>query len=164
MLRSRKVLPAKNSLYVECVKIFSIEGELAAGALGAHAGDCRVFAAERAGPVLSKIEHPKIRVEGIIDEQAALQGLSHAEYELEHFCGLDQADLSGHNTQDAHFTSGRYESFPWRNGPYTTQARSAVGWMKKARLTLESYGSTVDIWFSREEARIIHQIFRGEIV
>ena len=132
--------------------------------LRAHAGYGWVLAAERTGPVLSKIEHPKIRVEGIIHEQAALQGLSHAEYELKHFCGLDQADLSGHNAQDADLASGRDESFPWRDGPYTTQARSAVGGMKKARLTLESYGSTVDIGFSREEARIIHQIFRGEIV
>ena len=137
------------------------EGNLVSGA---HAGYGRVFSAERTSLVLSKIEHPKIRVEGIVDEQAALQRISHAEYELKHFCGLDQADLSGHNAQDADLASGRDESFPWRNGPYTTQARSTIGGMKQARLTLESYGSTIDIGFSREEARIIHQIFRGEIV
>ena len=129
-----------------------------------HAGYGRIFSAERTGPVLSKIEHPKIRVQGIVDEQSSLQRLSHAEYELEHLRGLDQADLSGHNTQDADLTSGRDQPIRWRNGPYTTQAGSAASRMKQARLTFESRGSAIDIGFSREETGIIHQIFRGEIV
>ena len=124
----------------------------------------RVFSAEWTSLVLSKIEHPKIRVEGVVNEQAALQRISHAEYELKHLRGLDQADLSGHNTQDADLASGRDQPIRWRNGPYTTQARSTIGGMKQARLTLESRGSPVDIGFSREETGIIHQIFRGEIV
>ena len=130
----------------------------------AQARDGRFLSAERASPVLLNVEYPELHVKGVVDQQTTREGVSYAEYELEDLCGLDQANLPGHNAQDSHLTSGRDQPITWRGGPDTAQTWSAACRMKYARLALESRCSSVDIGLSREKARIVQQIFCGKII
>ena len=84
------------------------------------------LSAQRASPVLLNVEYPKLHVKGVVDQQTTREGVSYAEYELKDLCGLDQANLPGHNAQDAHLTSGRDQPITWRGGPDTAQTRPAA--------------------------------------
>ncbi len=84
------------------------------------------LSAERARRVLLNIEYPEFQIKGIVEQQTTRQRVSYAEYELEHFSGLDQANLPGHNAQDPDLTSGRDQPVPWRSGPDTAQTRPAA--------------------------------------
>jgi hypothetical protein len=66
----------------------------------------RLLSAERARRVLLNVEYPEFQIKGIVEQQSTRERLSYAEYELEHFSGLDQADLPGHNAQDPDLASG----------------------------------------------------------
>ena len=72
------------------------------------------------------IEYPEFQIKGIVEQQTTRQRVSYAEYELEHFSGLDQANLPGHNAQDPDLTSGRDQPVPWRSWPDTAQTRPAA--------------------------------------
>ena len=132
--------------------------------LGTHAGYSRFLSAQRASLVFLNVEHAKICVKGVVDQQTTLQRVSYTKYELEDLRGLDQANLPGHNAQDAHFTSGGHQPIPRGSRPYAAHTGAAARRMKYARLALESRRSSVDIGFCREEARIVEQVFCGEIV
>ena len=131
---------------------------------GGQAGDGRPLAAQGTGGIFLESQNSVIKMKRIVQEEAASQRVSNAEYQLHDFCGLDQADLSRDRAQDAYLASGRDEAVPWRVGPYTAQARASGSGMKDTSLALEARGSSEYIRLSREEAGIIHQVFGGEIV
>ena len=74
--------------------------------LSARAQACygRFLSAERASLVLVKVEYPELHVKRVVDQQATRQRVSYAEYELEDFRSLDQANLPWHDAQDAFTT------------------------------------------------------------
>lgn len=130
----------------------------------AHACYGRFLSAEWASLVFLNVEYPELHVKRVVEQQTTRQRVSYAEYEFEDLGGLDQANLPGHDAQDAHFASGRDQPIAWRGGPDTAQTRPAARRVKYTRLALESRCSSEDVGFPGEEARIVQQVFCGEII
>jgi len=124
----------------------------------------RFFSAERASLVLSNVEDPEVRLQGIIYQQTTREGVSYSEYQLEDLGGLNQANLPGHNGQDPYLASGRNQLIARRSGHEAAQTGATTRRVEYARLPLKSRCPSVNIRFFRKEAGIIQQVFCRKVI
>src|SRR4029077_3384913 len=120
-------------------------------------------AANRAVRVLSKLELAELHSQRIEEQQSGHETISAAEDQLDCFHGLNGADDARKNAQHAAFRAGWDEAGRRRFGIEAAVAR-AVGHAEHGNLAFEPENRAVHVGLAEQNAGVIDEITRGEIV
>ena len=126
-------------------------------------GDRRVRAAHRAVRVLAQLDLAETHRPRIEEQQAVLERLAVAQDQLDRLGRLDRADDPGEHAQHAALGARRHEAGRRRLGVEAAVARS-VGEAEDAGLPLEAEDRSVDVGLSEQDAGVVDEIARREVV
>src|SRR5258708_18314241 len=119
--------------------------------------------AHRAVWILAQLEFAEFHSESVKQEQASHEIIPAAENQLDRFHGLNGADDSGQNTQDAAFRAGRDQPRRRRFRIEAAVAR-AIGHTENRGLSFEAENRTVNVWFAQQDAGVVDEEASGKIV
>src|SRR6266478_5864298 len=144
----------------------------AGGLFAAHAakfvvidqlGNRRMRSAHRAVRILAQLELAELHPESVKQQQASHEIFPPAEDQLDRFHGLDGADDSGQNAEDAAFRAGRHKLRRRRFRIEAAVART-IGHAENGGLPFKPENRTVHVWLSQQNAGVIDEIARRKIV
>src|SRR5271165_4604949 len=125
--------------------------------------DGRMAPAHRAIRILAQLELAEFHPERIEQQQSPNQRVTLANNELERFSGLDGPDNSGEHAKHAALGAGRHQ--PWRRRFWVQAAVArAAGSAENRDLAFEAEYGAVNVGFAEQDAGVVHQVARGEIV
>ena len=125
--------------------------------------DRAMLAAHRAIRILSQLQFAEFHAERIEEQQAADEAVACAENQLDRFHRLNGADDAGQHAEHSAFGARRNESRRRRFGIEAAVAR-AIGHAEHGDLSLEAEDRSVHIRFAEQNARVVDEIARREIV
>src|SRR5467141_4439667 len=126
-------------------------------------GNRRMRSAHRAVRILAQLELAELHPESVKQQQASHEIFSPAEDQFDRFHGLDGADDSGQNAEDAAFRAGRHKPRRRRFRIEAAVART-IGHAENGGLPFKPENRTVHVWLSQQNAGVIDEIARRKIV
>src|SRR6266849_5343844 len=126
-------------------------------------GDGAMRTAHRAIWIFAQLEFADFHTQGVEKQQPPHEIFPAAQNQLDRFHRLDGADDSGQNAEDAAFRAGRHQPRRRRFRIEAAVAR-ATGHAEKSGLPLEAENRAVHIGLAEQNARVVDEIARGEIV
>src|SRR5271156_1775353 len=120
-------------------------------------------AAERAIGIFAELELAEAHGERVEEQQTADEGFTDADDEFQSFGCLDRADDSGKHAEHAAFGARGHQAWRRRFGIQAAIA-GAVGITEDGYLAFETENGAVHVGLAEEDARVVDEIARGEIV
>src|SRR5262249_28415236 len=120
-------------------------------------------AAHRTLGISADLELLKAHLQGIVQQQSANQRRALAENQFHRLSRLNTADQAGQNTQDSTLGTARYLAGRRRFRVKATVTRT-LRWKKHRCLTVKPKDAAVNIRFPQQDASIVDQVARREIV
>src|SRR5215211_7126725 len=125
--------------------------------------DGRVLAADGAVWVLAELHLTEAHAEGVVEEETPDEGLAYTQDQLDGLGSLDGPDGARQNTQNPAFGAARDESRRRRLGVEAAVARAFLR-PEDARLALKAEDRAVHVRLAHENAGIVHQVARWEVI
>src|SRR3984957_3102970 len=125
--------------------------------------DRAMLAAHRAIRILAQLQFAELHSERIEQKQATNETVAFSKNQLDRFHRLNRSDDSWQDTENTAFRARRNESRRRRFGIKAAVARP-VGHAEHGDLSLEAEDRSVHVGLAEQDARIVDQIARREIV
>src|SRR5580658_1335338 len=120
-------------------------------------------AAERALRIFAQLEFAEAHGERVEEQQTAHERFTDADDELQRLGRLNRADDSGKHAEHAAF-GARGDEARRRRLWIQAAIAGAIGITEDGYLAFEAENGAVNIGFSEEDARVVNEIARGEII
>ena len=124
----------------------------------------RLYATKGTRVVFLRYKYLEVHFKRIIDKKPAYKRFPYPQDKLDRLCGLNKANLPGHNSQNAYLASCGGEFSGWRCGPHTPQTGPPLFEIEKACLPFKPNRCTEYIGLFCKKACIIDEIFGREII
>src|SRR5712664_532944 len=122
-----------------------------------------MLSAHRAIGILAQLQLAEFHSQGVKQQQAALEAIASAEDQLDGLHGLDGPDDSGQHAQHAALRA-RWNEPGWRRLRVQAAIARTIGHAEHGDLSFEAKNRAVHIGLAEQNARIVDEIARGEIV
>src|SRR5690348_183735 len=113
--------------------------------------------------IFTQLEFPELEVERIEEQQSANQRLALAENQLDGFERLNRSNDAWQHSQHSTFSATWNQARRWRLRVEATVARAFPG-VEHGSLPFKAEDAAVNVRLAQQDARIVHQIARGEVV
>src|SRR5438309_280230 len=140
-----------------------MEHEAGAVSVDREISDRRRGPAQRALGIATQPDLAEAHAERVVGEEAADQRFADPEQELDGLSRLNRSNHSWEHAQDAGLASGGDEPGRGRRRIEAAIAGALVG-REDRRHALELEDRAVDVGLARQEARVVHQVARLEVV
>src|SRR5690606_26793564 len=113
--------------------------------------------------IAPQLELAETHPERVVDEEAADEGLTGAEDDLDGLGGLDHPDDAGEDAEDTALRAARHEAGRRRLRVEAAIARAALR-REDAGLPLEAEDAAVGVRLAEQHAGVVDQVARREVV